>query len=208
MSLFGRARMWLRAAASRRRMEREMHDEMDAHIAQATERFKARGMSEIDARHAAQREFGHLGSIEQSAREARGAQWITSIGEDLRYAMRYFRRTPLSSVTIVLTLALGIGFSSAGLTVLEGMLYRPAPGVPDDPALVKIRGRMNVRPYRRSLSWEELNSYAAQTQTFASVVGWSAASVVIDQGSPEAGVSNAPAFFVTPNYFRTLETRL
>jgi predicted permease len=67
---------------------------------------------------------------------------------------------------------------------------------------------MNVRPYRRSLSWEELNSYAAQTQTFASVAGWSATSVVIDQGSPEAGVISSPAFFVTPNYFRTLETRL
>ena len=208
MSLIGRAAKWLRAVASRSRLEREMRDEMDAHLAQATERFKARGMSALDARQAAQREFGHLGSMEQSGREARGAQWITGLGEDLRHAMRYFARTPLSAMTIILTLALGIGFSSAGFSVLNGMLYRPAPGVPDDPALVKIRGRINVRPYARKVSWEELNAYAAQTQTFAAVVGWTESSVVIDPGAPDRGVVNAHAYFVTPNYFRTLQSRL
>jgi putative ABC transport system permease protein len=208
VSFLGRARMWLRAAASRSRLDREMREEMSSHLTQATERFMARGMLEAEARQAAQREFGHIGTVTESGREARGGQWITSVAEDLRHAMRYFARSPLASITIVLTLALGIGFSSAGFTVLEGMLYRPAPGVPDDPSLVKIRGRMNVRPYRRSLSWEELNSYAAQTGTFSAVVGWAASSVVIDHGSPDAGVINATGFFVTPNYFRTLETRL
>ena len=208
MSLIGRGRKWLHAAGSRRRLEREMSEEFEAHLAQATTRFMARGMTEPEARQAAQREFGHLGTIEQSAREARGAQWITSVGEDLRHAMRYFARTPLVSITIVLTLALGIGFSTAGFSVLNGLLYRPAPGVPDDPELVKIRGRVNVRPYRRKVSWEELNSYAAQRQTFSQVVGWTEKSVVIDPRVPDRGVLSAHAIFVTPNYFRTLDTRM
>jgi len=188
MSFVGRARKWLRAAASRSRLEREMRDEMDAHLMQAAERFKARGMSDADARQAALREFGHLGSIEQSAREARGAQWITSLSEDLRHAMRYFARTPLASITIILTLALGIGFSSAGFSVLNGVMYRPPPGVPDDPELVRIRGRSNVRPYSRKFSLDELNSYAAQRQTFSQVVGWSETSVVIDTRVPDREV--------------------
>src|SRR5687767_2852093 len=99
MSFLGRAGKWLQAVASRRRLEREMREEFEVHLAQATERFMARGMTEPEARQAAQREFGHIGSIEQSGREARGAQWITGVGEDLRHAMRYFARTPLSSVT-------------------------------------------------------------------------------------------------------------
>ena len=45
--------MWLRATTSRRRLEREMREEMTAHLAQATERFKARGMSDDQARIAA-----------------------------------------------------------------------------------------------------------------------------------------------------------
>ena len=208
MSVLGRARKWLQAAASRRRLEREMREEIDAHLAQATERFTARGMAEPDARRAARREFGHLGSIEQSGREARGAQWITGVGEDLRHAIRYFARTPLASVTIVLTLALGIGFSSAGFSVLNGLLYRPAPGVPDDPELVKIRGRVNTRPYRRKVSWEELTSYAAQRRTFSTVVGWTESNVVIDPRVADRGVVNGHAIFVTPNFFRTLETRM
>ena len=208
MSLIGRGRQWLHAAWSRRRLEREMREEFEAHLAQATARFMSRGMTEPEARQAARREFGHLGTIEQSGREARGAQWIAGVGEDLRHAMRYFARTPLSSVTIVLTLALGIGFSSAGFSVLNGMLYRPAPGVPDDPELVKIRGRTNARPYTRKLSWEEVTSYAAQSQTFSAVVGWTERSVVINPGAPDRGVMSAHGVFVTANYFRTLETRL
>ena len=62
------------------------------------------------------------------------------MGSDLKYALRYFARTPLTTITIVLTLALGIGFSSAVFSVLHGIFMRPSPGVPDDPALVKIRG--------------------------------------------------------------------
>src|SRR5687767_5445932 len=207
MSFLGRAGKWLQAATSRQRLDREMREELDAHLAQATSRFLARGMSEREARQAARREFGHFGSIEQSGREARGAQWITGVGDDLRHASRYFARTPLSSITIVLTLALGIGFGSAGFSVLNGLLYRPAPGVPDDPQLVKIQGRANVRPYARKLSWEELKAYAAQIRTFSSVVGWSAKGVVVDPRIRDRGVISAHAIFVTPNYFRTLDTK-
>ncbi|HEX6314467.1 MAG TPA: ABC transporter permease [Gemmatimonadaceae bacterium] len=207
MSILGRARHWLRAIASRSRLEREMREEMEAHLTQATARFMARGMPEAEARDAARREFGHLGSMEQSGREARGAHWITGIGEDLRHAMRYFARTPLAAVTIVLTLALGIGFSSAGFTVIQGMLVRPAPGVPDDAALVKIRGRQNVKPYARRLSWDELSAYASQTNTFAAVAGWTERGVVISTGD-ESDVFTARGVFVTANFFRTIRTSL
>jgi macrolide transport system ATP-binding/permease protein len=208
MSFLGRARMWLRAAASRSRLDREMREEMSAHLTQATERFKGRGMTEQDARQAALKEFGHRGSMEQTARDARGAQWIGGVREDLRHAMRYFARTPLSSVTIVLTLALGIGFSSASFSVLQGFLYRPAPGVPDDPALVKIRGLTSVQPYTRKLSWEELTSYSGLTNTFSRVVGWATTGVVVDAGDSERGALTSRGVFVTPNYFGTLRTTL
>jgi len=192
----------------RGRMEREMHDEMAAHIAQATERFMARGMSERDARFAARREFGQLGAVQDDAREARGGQWLDSLAADLKYAFRYFARTPLTTITIVLTLALGIGFSSATFSVINGILTRPAPGVPDDPALVKIRGISNARPYARRLSYPELSAYAGLTDKFASVVGWVTSGVVVDLGDKDLGVLRARAHFVTPNYFGTLGIRL
>lgn len=83
----------------------------------------------------------------------RGGQWVESAFADLKYALRYFARTPLATATIVLTLALGIGFSSAVFSVPAGILTRPAPGVPNDTRLVKIRGLSDVRPYTRLLSY-------------------------------------------------------
>jgi putative ABC transport system permease protein len=204
MHAFGRLRAWLRAVMLRRRLEREMHEEMEAHVAQAAQRFRARGMSDSDALQAARREFGPLGAVQAVARDARGGQWLESVVGDLKYAYRYFARTPLSTVTMAVMLALGIGFSSAVFSVINGLLTNPAPGVPRDPALVKIRGIKDVSPFARRLSYPELATYAAATEQFASVAGWTARWVAFDAGD----VVGARALFVTPNYFSTLGVAL
>ncbi len=208
MRALDQMRAWLRAVLRRGHTEREMHEEMAAHVAQATDRFIARGMSKQDALLAARREFGPVGVLQEHARDARGGRWIEALAHDLKHAFRYFARTPLTTITVVLTLALGIGFSSAGFSVLNGILTRPAPGVPNDPALVTIRGFSSVRPFERKVSYPELAAYAALTETFASLAAWAAADVVIDVGNMDFGVITAKAQFVTPNYFGTLGVRL
>lgn len=74
MSAFGGVRAWSRAVALRRRAEREMHNEMNAHIEQAPERLVARGMSEREAFEAARREFGTDAAIHEQARDSRGGR--------------------------------------------------------------------------------------------------------------------------------------
>jgi predicted permease len=189
-------------------MERQMRDEMNAHLEQAAERFMARGLSKHEALIAARREFGPVGLLQEHARDARGGEWIDNLRRDVKYAFRYYARTPLTTITIILTLTLGIGFSSAVFSVLNGILTRPAPGVPDDPALVKIRGSMDVRPYDRSLSYPELAAYAALTTKFEAVAGWGTSGVVVGAGGGALGVTSARGLFVTPNYFNTLGVRL
>ena len=203
MSAIGRARAWLRAVIRRRTMEREMHEEMAAHLAQATDRFRARGMTTHEAMLAARREFGVVSVIQESAREARGGQWIASAIGDLRHAVRHFARAPLMAATIVLTLTLGIGISSAAFGILSGIFTRPAPGVPDDKSLVTIRGIAveDGRPSARAFSWPELVEYA-QRPEFADVAGWWGSVVVADLGGQDAGAAHVQ--FVTPNFFRTL----
>jgi predicted permease len=80
--------------------------------------------------------------------------------------------------------------------------------VPNDPALVKIRGIAGVRPTARLLSYPELSAYAALNDKLASVVGWVTTAVIVDAGDRDLGVFTARAQFVTPNYFRTLGVRL
>jgi hypothetical protein len=80
MSAMGRTRAWLRAVVRRGRLEREMHAEMAAHIAQAADRFMARGMSERDALLAARREFGRSVRCRRTpVTRAVGSGWTTSI---------------------------------------------------------------------------------------------------------------------------------
>jgi predicted permease len=183
-----------------------MQEEMQEHIERAAERFRARGMCESDALIAARREFGNVGVLQEAARDARGARWIETTVGDLRHAARQFARTPLLAGTIVVILTLGIGVAAAGFSVISGMLTRPAPGVPDDPALVAIRGIdiADGNRFPRSFSWPELQEYVALPQ-FADVAGWTTSSVVAEVGAAQP--SAVLAQFVTPNFFATLGLR-
>jgi predicted permease len=207
VSALGQVRAWLRAVLRRRTLEREMHEEIEAHLGQATERFRARGMNTGEAMLAARREFGVVGVVQEHARDARGGQWIASILGDLRHAVRHFRRSPLMALTIILTLTLGIGISSAAFGIVSGIFTRPAPGVPDDKSLVTIRGIQvkGGQPSGRSFSFPELIEYS-QRPEFTDVAGWWESVVVAGIGGQEVGT--AYVRYVTPNFFRTLGLRV
>ena len=207
MSALGRAHAWLRAAFGRRAAERDMKDDMTEHLARATERFRARGMDTHEAMLAARREFGNVAVIEEAAREARGGRWIETTLGDLRHAVRHFARAPLMAATIVLTLTLGVGVSSAAFGIVSGLLTRPAPGVPDDKSLVAIRGIGTDDGQRtaRGFSYPELMEYAGRPE-FSAVAGWTESVVVAELDGQEAGTAYLQ--FVTPNLFSTLGLRL
>ena len=209
MSLYGQTKAWMRAVLRRDVAEREMQMEMAAHIEQAAERFVAGGMSEPDALHAARREFGAIAVIQEQARDSRGGRAINELLIDIRYALRYFARTPLTSLTIIFTLMLGIGLNAAVYSFAQGYLFNPPPGVPSHPSLVKLQGlhRYHGRQEGRSFSFAELLDYAAQP-SFSAVAGWMSSSVVLDLGDGEDGVVAAGVLYVTPNYFSTLRLPL
>ena len=206
MSFIGRVQKRIRAGAARRRLEREMQDEMREHLERAAERLRARGMSEADAMLAARREFGNVGVTQEEARDARGLRWIDSALGDLRYARRQFARTPLMTATIILTLTLGLAASAATFSVLSGMLDRPAPGVPADPSLVAVRGiaLVDVDRWSRGQSYQEVLDYAGLPE-FADVAGWASSQVVVELQGQDPSVAEAQ--FVTPTFFRVLGLR-
>ena len=183
---------------------------MERHLQQSTERLMRRGVSEADARDAARREFGNVALLQEEARDARGARWIESFAADVKFAMRHFARTPLTAITLVLVLALGIGVNSAIFSFMQLLTMRAAPAVAVDDALVRIRGivraRSQGRPRPRDFSVPELNAIVARSETFSSVAGWAADQMVLDLGD-----GNDPrvrrGHFVTPNYFATLGVR-
>ena len=205
-----RLRLWLRSVFFRQRLDQEMQEEMERHIAQSTQRLMARGMSEGEARHAARREFGHVDSLEEQARDARGSRWVESTIADARYGLRHFKRTPLSTVTMIVLLALGIGVNSGLFAIIHSVVTLPAAGIARDDALVRIRGLVTTPPRQwpraREISYPELLEFSAQTQLFASVAGWTNSRVALDLG-PAQGVIGG-ATYVTDRYFDVLGVRL
>jgi predicted permease len=209
--MLNRFRLWLRTLLFRGRLEREMQEEMAAHLARSTERYLAQGMTDEEARRAARLEFGHLDSIQEAARDARGARGIESIVADVRFAVRYFGRKPITTATMVLVLALGIGFNTALFVLMYSFVNGPPPGMALQESLVRIRGIGRAtwpgRIIGREFSYPEYREYASQTRLFSAVAAWTSSDVVFDLGGQEENLHSAAATYVTAGYFTVLGVR-
>ena len=211
MNPFRWALLRARALLGRHALERDMKEELRAHLEQAEERLVARGMSRDEARSAARREFGNVGAIEEEARDARGFRIVEALIADVRFAFRYFARQPLTTITIVLVLALGIGVNTALFSLIQAFTMRPAPGVGKDDAHVRIWAlHQDARGARWELSeftYPEVEALAQRTETFTEVAAFAADEVIV-QAPGRNLLRGAFAEFVTPNYWRTLGTPL
>jgi hypothetical protein len=205
-----RLRLWLRSLFRRRRLERELQEEMSAHLAASTERWLALGLTPEEARRAARREFGNIHAIQEDARAARGWRGIDSVIADLWFGIRLFRRSPLSTVTMVAVFALGIGFNTAIFVFVNSLVNGPLPGVSRQDSLVRIRGIDRRRPgyiIGREFSYPEYRAYAAQQGLFSAVAAWTSSDVVLDVGANEESLQSGAATYVTANYFHVLGVR-
>src|ERR1039458_4060252 len=120
--------IWKRIAAlfGGNRLERELNEELETHLAMQEEEFRARGMSPRAARMAARREFGGVAQTAEAYRERRGLPWIETAVMDLRYGLRGLRRNPGFTVAAVVSLAMGIGANAALFSVLDALLLKSA----------------------------------------------------------------------------------
>ena len=123
----------------------ELDEEIQAHLEMDIQARRERGESAERARAAAMRELGNVALIEDVTREMWGWVWLERVGQDLRYAIRQLRRSPVFMVTVVATLALGLGATAAMFTVVDRVLLRPLP-YEDSRQLVEIKeaGRKGV----------------------------------------------------------------
>ncbi|HYK34586.1 ABC transporter permease [Alloacidobacterium sp.] len=116
----------LRLFVRRENFNREMEEEMAFHKEETEKEFRADGMDACDARHAANCQFGNETRLRDESRET-VAFWFESFLTDCRYAMRQFMKASGFTLTIVVTLALGIGATTAIFTLVYATLLRSLP---------------------------------------------------------------------------------
>jgi macrolide transport system ATP-binding/permease protein len=195
------------------RDEARLREEIEAHLAMQTADNIRAGLSPDEARRQAALTFGGVEATKERYREQRGVPSLTRLLQDTRHAIRRLRQAPTFTIATILTLALGIGATTAIFTLVHAVLLQSLP-VPHPEALYRL-GRESrccyVGGYSQdqgfSLVSYDLYTYLRDhTQGFADLAAFPAGpmQIAVRRAGGSEGVQVYPGEFVSGNYFAML----
>jgi predicted permease len=188
---------------------------MEEHIALQTEENLRAGMAQEEARRNALLRFGAMGAVREQYHTEEGLPLIETMLQDVRFAARMLRKSPVFTMVAVLTLALGIGANAAIFTLVNALMLKNLP-VADPRTLVRLGNNndccvgINVGDngeysYFTTDSYEYLRKNVPEFEELAAMqAGFGYRPVVVRQEGTEQAARSVMGEFVSGNYFRTL----
>jgi predicted permease len=185
-------RLRLRALLHRRRLDRDLEEELAFHLATRAERSDPL---------AARRSFGNPTLVKETMRDLWTFNWLDTLSRDLRYATRSLRKSPGFAAVAVLTLALGIGANTAIFSVVNAVLLHPLP-YPEPDRLVELWGNVKrAKVERRGTSFADYLDWKKQSQSFERMALYIDGTVTLNGvAEPE----RVPMEYVGHGYFEML----
>jgi putative ABC transport system permease protein len=148
----------------------DLRDEIEANLDLAAQEHIERGMSPAEAQAAARRGFGNVALVLERSRETWGFPAFDTLLQDLRYGLRGIRRSPSFSLVAILTLALGIGATTAIFSVVYAVLLRPLP-YPHGERLVSL-GEAAPHGEDISVTWINYRHWRSENHSFEDMAGY------------------------------------
>ena len=202
----------LRSLFRRGAVENELDDELRFHLEQQVEKYMRAGFTRDEALRRTRLEFGGLSQVKEDCRESRGITFLETTIQDIRYALRQMRRTPAFTITVLLTLALGIGANAAIFTLMNAVLQKNLP-VTDPASLIRLGDAndccvgMAIRDSYSLFStdaYEQLKKGAPEFEELAAMqAGFVPRPVVVRRDATQEVARSVMGEFVSGNYFRT-----
>jgi predicted permease len=201
------SREWLTEAllkvktlANRRKLERDLEEELAFHLAKRAEKNRRLGLAASDAEAAARRRFGNVTLVKEDCRERWIFSWMETLWRDARYAARILAKSPGFAAVVVFSLALGIGANTAVFSAMNAVLLHGLPYEhPEELAAIFSTHKLDPTSERDVVPLADVATWKKANHVFADIgaVGFIDLATLAGLGDPV----QVPVQTVTPNFF-------
>ncbi len=194
---------WRSGLFGKRKREKELEEEVRSHLKLSAEEHAQRGEKQEEAERAARREFGNVGLVKEVTRDVWGWRWVRDVADDARYGMRMLLKNPGFAIVAILSLALGIGATTAVFSVVYAVLVNPYPYANSDRMVHLVVHDANGNRRYVNLNGPQLQQLrqATSVESSAAMDGWDLTTTEGDLPENVQGVyltSNAFVHFGMP----------